>query len=79
LTKRAGVKVAVVGGTGDAGKVAIAAATGGSPHAGELVKRLAAMVGGGGGGSPEVAVAGGRDPSGLDAALDEARQILSDG
>jgi alanyl-tRNA synthetase len=52
ITKRDGVRVAVVGGAVDDAKVAIAAATRGSPHAGELVKRLAATVGGGGGGSP---------------------------
>ena len=42
-----------------------------------LVKRVAKVVGGGGGGSPEVAVAGGRDPRRLDEALAEARRALS--
>ena len=45
----------------------------GAFHAGELVKQIAPLVGGGGGGSPEVAVAGGKDPAGIDGALDEAR------
>ncbi len=71
-----GVRVAVVGGVPDAGGVAIAAATGGDPDAGALVKRLGAVVGGGGGGSAEVAVAGGRDPARLDEALSAARRAL---
>ena len=45
--------------------------------AGELVKQLAPLLGGGGGGSPEMAVAGGKDPGGIDRALDEARRILA--
>jgi alanyl-tRNA synthetase len=48
-------------------------------HAGDLVKRVATLVGGGGGGSPEVAVAGGKDVAGIDNALDEARRALSGG
>jgi alanyl-tRNA synthetase len=67
----------VVGGVPEAGKVAIAAVTGGEPDAGALVKQIAKIVGGGGGGSPEVAVAGGRDPGRLDEALAEARRALS--
>ena len=48
-------------------------------HAGDLVKRVAPLVGGGGGGSPEVAVAGGKDVAGIDNALEEARRALSGG
>jgi alanyl-tRNA synthetase len=48
-------------------------------HAGELVKQIAPLLGGGGGGSPEMAVAGGKDPSGIDRALDEARHLLIGG
>jgi len=73
---RDGVRAAVIGGvSGD--KVALAAATGGNPDAGALVKELGALVGGSGGGNPEVAVAGGRDPSRLDEALGAARQALT--
>ena len=43
----------------------------------QLVRALGAMVGGGGGGSAEVAFAGGRDASQIDAALLEARRLLS--
>ena len=35
--------------------------------------------GGGGGGSPEMAVAGGKDPGGIDRALDEAASLLAAG
>jgi alanyl-tRNA synthetase len=38
-------------------------------HAGKLVQEVARAVGGGGGGRPELAQAGGKDPSRLDAAL----------
>ncbi|MCX7600150.1 MAG: alanine--tRNA ligase [Armatimonadetes bacterium] len=45
-------------------------------HAGELVKRVAAVCGGGGGGRPHFAEAGGRDVSKLDEALASARSAL---
>ncbi|HLD13602.1 MAG TPA: alanine--tRNA ligase, partial [Burkholderiales bacterium] len=38
-------------------------------HAGELINQVAVRVGGKGGGRPDMAQAGGTDPSGLDAAL----------
>jgi alanyl-tRNA synthetase len=72
-----GVRAVVLGGSPDGAKVAIAAATGGDPDAVELVRTLGRMVGGGGGGSPEVALAGGKDPSQLEAALAEAQRLLS--
>ncbi len=72
-----GVRAVVLGGTPDGTKVAIVAATGGSPGADQLVRTLGPMVGGGGGGSPEVATAGGKDPSRLEAALAEAQRLLS--
>ena len=74
--RRDGVRAAVVGGSPDGVKVAIAVATGGEPDAAALVKQVGAVVGGGGGGSAEVAVAGGREPARLDDALDEARRAL---
>lgn len=46
-------------------------------HCGELVKAAARKAGGGGGGSPTRAQAGAKDASRLQAALDEAREILS--
>ena len=72
-----GVRAVVLGGSPDGTKVAIAAATGGSPDATQLVRTLGAMVGGGGGGSAEVAFAGGKDPSRIEAALAEAQRLLS--
>jgi alanyl-tRNA synthetase len=44
-------------------------------HAGDLVKRVAAVTGGGGGGRPEMAQAGGKDPGRLDEALGLARKL----
>ena len=46
-------------------------------HAGNLIKGIASLVGGGGGGRPNMAQAGGKDPSGVDAALAEAAKVLS--
>jgi alanyl-tRNA synthetase len=51
--------------------------TGKGVHAGKLVKELAAMCGGGGGGKPELAQAGGKDPSRLDDALAAAERLLA--
>ena len=75
----AGLRAVVVGGSPDGVKAAVAVAGDPSVHAGDLVKRIAPRLGGGGGGSPEVAVAGGKDPSGIDGALDEARRALAGG
>ncbi len=77
VLRQDGVRAVVLGGSPDGAKVAIAAATGGSPDATRLVRMLGAMVGGGGGGSPEVALAGGKDPSQIEAALAEAQRLLS--
>ncbi|MCL5289536.1 MAG: DHHA1 domain-containing protein, partial [Firmicutes bacterium] len=45
-------------------------------HAGRLVKELAPLVGGGGGGKPEMAQAGGKDPSRLQEALDRVCTLV---
>jgi alanyl-tRNA synthetase len=47
-------------------------------HAGQLVARLAPHVGGKGGGRPDLAQAGGKDPSGLDRAIAEAAAALAE-
>ncbi len=47
-------------------------------NAGELVKRAAQVTGGGGGGRPEMAQAGGRDPSRLDEALRVAKELATE-
>ncbi len=46
-------------------------------HAGNLIKAIAPTVGGGGGGRPNMAQAGGKDASQLDAALDQARDLIT--
>ncbi len=45
-------------------------------HAGNLIKGIAALVGGGGGGRPNMAQAGGKNPSGIPAAIEEAGKVL---
>ena len=45
-------------------------------HAGQIAGAAAKLCGGGGGGKPDRAQAGGKDPSGLDNALAEARRII---
>ena len=75
--RRRGPAVVVVAGSPDGAKASVAVATDGTVHAGETVRELAALVGGGGGGSPELAVAGGRDPAGIDTVLAEARRRLA--
>jgi alanyl-tRNA synthetase len=45
-------------------------------HAGKLIKEIAAICGGGGGGKPELAQAGGKDPSKLAEALQLAQQLV---
>ena len=45
-------------------------------HAGNLIKGIAALVGGGGGGRPNMAQAGGKNPDGVDAALEKAKELV---
>ena len=69
----------VLGGSPDGEKVALVAlvAKGAAPAAPDLISGAARTVGGGGGGkNPEQAMAGGRDASKLDEALDEVRELL---
>ena len=44
---------------------------------GDIIKQIAPLVGGGGGGRPQMAQAGGKDASGIPAALKAARAALS--
>ncbi len=58
-------------------KVMLAAgAKGVEVKAGDWIKTVAPIVGGGGGGRPDFAQAGGKDPSKISAALEEARTYL---
>ena len=73
------LQTVVLGGTPDGEKVSLVAvvAKGISPTAPELIGPAARTVGGGGGGkNPEQAMAGGRDVSRLDEALEQVRAAL---
>ena len=73
-----GVRAVVLGGSPDGTKVAIAAATGGSPDAVAAgARRWAPWWAAAAGARPEVALAGGKDPAQIDAALAEAQRLLS--
>jgi alanyl-tRNA synthetase len=77
ILRHDGVRAVVLAGSPDGKSAAIVALTGGTPDATQLVRTLGKMVGGGGGGSAELATAGGKDPSGIEAALAEAQRLLS--
>ena len=46
-------------------------------HAGNLIKVIAKLVGGGGGGRPNMAQAGGKDPSGIDSLIRALPDLLA--
>ena len=48
-------------------------------HAGQIVRRIASIVGGGGGGRPDMAQAGGTQPDKLDDALAAVSKIVAEG
>ncbi|HVX16946.1 MAG TPA: alanine--tRNA ligase [Acidimicrobiales bacterium] len=70
-----GIRGAVLGGAPDGGGVTIVAAVrpGQGLHAGDLIADAAKTVRGGGGKGADLAQAGGKDPSQLDDALNQAR------
>lgn len=47
-------------------------------HAGNLIKGIAGLVGGGGGGRPNMAQAGGKNPAGMDLAIEKVSEILAE-
>ncbi len=75
VRQQPGVRAVVLGGSPPGGGVALVAAV--TPDSGlvasALIADAARTVGGGGGKAADLAVAGGRDPSRLDQALDQAR------
>jgi alanyl-tRNA synthetase len=82
LKQKAGEAVVVLASAQPEGKVAIIAGV--TPgltrriQAGKLVGAVAKIVGGSGGGKPEIAEAGGKDQSQIDAALAAAARIVGD-
>ncbi|MEI8051191.1 MAG: DHHA1 domain-containing protein, partial [Actinomycetes bacterium] len=76
IRQRGSLQVVVLGPALD-GKVAIAVATDETVDAVGVVKEIGGLISGGGGGSPRLAVAGGKKPEGLSAALDAARASLA--
>ena len=76
--RQTGVEIVVLIGITDTGGVALASAVGKAVdvNAGDLVKDAARAVGGGGGGKGDIAVAGGKDPTGIDLALELARSAV---
>jgi alanyl-tRNA synthetase len=77
----AGIRAVVLGSAPEGGGVTIVAAVTADSgfNASELIADAAKAVRGGGGKSPDLAVAGGKDPSALDAALDLARSAAGIG
>lgn len=73
------IRVVVLGGVTDTGGVALVAAVGAkfAFSAGDLIKDAARAIGGGGGGKGDIATAGGNNPTGLDEALQLARQAIA--
>jgi alanyl-tRNA synthetase len=79
LRNKLGSGVVVLGSAQD-GKVALIVGVTkdltGKVQAGKIVGEIARMVGGSGGGRPDMAEAGGKDPSQLDAALKSAPEVV---
>ncbi|NOY53325.1 MAG: alanine--tRNA ligase [Deltaproteobacteria bacterium] len=70
----------IVAGSANDGKVALVAMVSrdltGKVHAGNLIREVAKVTGGGGGGRPDMAQAGGKDPSRLDEALSMVADLV---
>jgi alanyl-tRNA synthetase len=73
IRNQPGVRAVVLGGAPEGGGVALVAAAAEGIDASALIADAAKTVKGGGGKNPDLAIAGGKDPGALDAALDQAR------
>jgi alanyl-tRNA synthetase len=75
IRDKPGIRGVVLGGASSGGGAALVAAVRADSglHAGDLLADAKQAIKGGGGNDPELAVAGGKDPSGLDGALQQAR------
>jgi alanyl-tRNA synthetase len=72
-----GVRAVALGGSPDGAKVALVVATGGSRTPPRSCARWAPSSAAGAGDRPSWPLAGGKDPSGIEEALAEARRLLS--
>ena len=79
LRDKPGIRAVVLGAAPSAGGVVLVAAVRSDSglHASDLIADAARMVQGGGGKSPDLAMAGGKDASRLDEALDHVRAVAS--
>ncbi len=80
LRDKLGSGVVALGAEADGKAVLLVAVTKdltGKLKAGDLVREAAKLVGGSGGGKPDLAQAGGSDPSGLDAALAKVQALVA--
>ncbi|MGB7169277.1 MAG: DHHA1 domain-containing protein, partial [Acidobacteriaceae bacterium] len=80
LRNKLGSGVVVLGGAQEDGKVALIVGVTkdltGKVQAGKVIAPIAKQVGGSGGGRPDMAEAGGKDASALDAALKSAPEVV---
>jgi len=81
MKEKLGEGVIVIASVND-GKVNLMAtategAIGKGAHAGNLIKAIAGLVGGGGGGRPNMAQAGGKNPAGIEDALNKVPEVLN--
>ncbi len=82
LKEKLGEGVIVIASVLDGRVSLMATATNGAmekgAHAGNLIKAIVGLVGGGGGGRPNMAQAGGKNPEGVDAALEKAGSVIAE-
>ena len=71
------VLAAVIGGKVSLMATATDSAVKKGVSAGDLIRNIAPLTGGSGGGRPNMAMAGGKDPSGIPAALEKAEELLT--